>query len=208
MISPDLLLTIRNNPEILVDIPNDQTLYKLCSVNNEMRALCEHVDLWEQRYRKYYPQFLDVKLKTNLSWKDAYQITSRIRHAQYLYLMVVKGFPNKFPEEVRNLEEFEDFNGLDYNINFILSPDGRISDDIDLASLYEHIGEVLATLNLDIQYYREFLDNKYYDDIGLDLPEKTMIWNACIQKASMLGKIELVKELANYMAMYVIDLGS
>ena len=195
MISPDLLLTIRNNPEILVEIPNDQTLYKLCSVNNEMRALCEHVDLWEQRYRKYYSQFLDVKTQTDLSWKEAYQITSLIRHYQYLYLSVL----NADGGLSRELEEFENLN---YDNSYILDVNGNIDEDTDFVPLQKKIGEVLASLNMDPQYYGKFILGDYYATqymVKFEPNEIISIWNTCIKTAAILGKTELVTELADFM---------
>ena len=209
MISPDLLLTIRNNPEILVDIPNDQTLYKLCSANTEMRALCEHVDLWEQRFRKYYPAFLDVKLKSNLSWRDAYQITSLIRHYQYLYTIVVFA-DGSSPEELRNIPELDEFSGIEYDIDFILTPDGRINMSTNLAPLKRYIGEVLATLPLDLEYYKKFLLGNIFDttDIGFDLVDIARIWDGCIKKASALGKTQLVNTLINFMTELFIEVAA
>lgn len=64
------------NKHILINIPDDENFIAACKSSKKMQEICSHEDVWEERLRKYYPDTVETKIRSGLSWKIFYPIAS------------------------------------------------------------------------------------------------------------------------------------
>lgn len=74
-IGPESDLTAK---QILINIPDDQQFVAACRTNKKMQELCAHEDVWEERLKKYYPDYVSLKKLYKISWRKLYPLVSLI----------------------------------------------------------------------------------------------------------------------------------
>ena len=68
--------------QILLNIPDDNDFVDAASTSHQMLAITEHQRIWKERLEKYYPQFLELRKKLGMNYKDFYPIASNIDKIQ------------------------------------------------------------------------------------------------------------------------------
>ena len=166
--------------QILVNIQNDQDFMNACSTSKTMLALCQHEDLWEDRLRRYYPQFVELKSRTHMKWIDIYAFAVSLRVIKENPLNLEKKMDlgsfvsQQKMEDIPELLPYNDrINEMSKYLSINLLKQDRIEE---LAIFYDGNNRDRLTLNEFIQQYsfiylpisslfekysKEFLEQEY-----------------------------------------------
>ena len=168
--------------QILINIPNDQDFLNACATSKTMMALCEHADLWEERLRRYYPLFVELKDRTQMTWQDIYIFAHLLKGVREKWIrqhaLHISQVNQLVPKDIQRLANiiFEQ-RSSDYIILLEYVPAGyilkstidhllrRLVENGQFYLFYDVIGQIANHLDMDLLRAYAYLYIAYYASV-------------------------------------------